>query len=99
MGRSLRWCCRCIWRRLGGFGRGRRVRGSRKHSPILYRRDTKHVRKSENDPLFTYKSHKKLLTFHLIPNAHLDPVWLWDWREGLNEGLITCRTILDLMDE
>jgi alpha-mannosidase len=37
--------------------------------------------------------------FHLIPNAHLDPVWLWDWREGLNEGLVTCRTILDLMDE
>ncbi len=39
------------------------------------------------------------LTFHLIANAHLDPVWLWDWREGMNEGLITCRTILDLMDE
>ena len=39
------------------------------------------------------------LTFHLIGNAHLDPVWLWDWREGLNEGLITTRTILDLMDE
>ena len=38
-------------------------------------------------------------TFHLIPNAHLDPVWLWDWREGLNEGLVTCRTILDLMDQ
>src|SRR5438093_8712264 len=38
-------------------------------------------------------------TFHLIPNAHLDPVWLWDWREGLNEALVTCRTILDLMDE
>ena len=38
-------------------------------------------------------------TFHLIPNAHLDPVWLWDWREGLNEGLVTCWTILDLMDE
>ncbi|MCX7047697.1 MAG: glycoside hydrolase family 38 [Candidatus Sumerlaeota bacterium] len=37
--------------------------------------------------------------FHLIPNAHLDPVWLWDWREGLNEGVITCRTVLDLMDE
>src|SRR5688572_21557150 len=40
-----------------------------------------------------------LYTFHLIPNAHLNPVWLWDWREGLNEGIITCRTILDLMDE
>ena len=39
------------------------------------------------------------LVFHLIPNAHLDPVWLWDWREGLNEGLITCRTTLDTMDE
>jgi len=37
--------------------------------------------------------------FHLIPNAHLDPVWLWDWREGLNEGIITTRTVLDLMDE
>jgi alpha-mannosidase len=40
----------------------------------------------------------KKFTFHLIPNAHLDPVWLWDWREGLNEGLVTCRTILDMMD-
>ena len=38
-------------------------------------------------------------TFHLIGNSHLDPVWLWDWREGLNEGLITVRTMLDLMDE
>lgn len=37
--------------------------------------------------------------FHLLPNAHLDPVWLWDWREGLNEGIITVRTLLDLMDE
>lgn len=39
------------------------------------------------------------LTLHLLPNAHLDPVWQWDWRDGYNEGLITCRTILDLMDE
>lgn len=38
-------------------------------------------------------------TFHLLPNAHLDPVWLWDWREGLNEGILTTRTVLDLMDE
>jgi len=37
-------------------------------------------------------------TLHLIGNAHIDPVWLWDWREGLQEGLITCRTLLDLMD-
>jgi|GEM_PF-357790 len=37
--------------------------------------------------------------FHLLPNAHLDPVWLWDWQEGLNEGVTTVRTVLDLMDE
>ena len=37
--------------------------------------------------------------FHLLPNAHLDPVWLWDWREGLNEGITTVQTILNLMDE
>ncbi|HEV7300309.1 MAG TPA: glycoside hydrolase family 38 C-terminal domain-containing protein [Tepidisphaeraceae bacterium] len=36
---------------------------------------------------------------HVIPNAHLDPVWLWDWREGLNEALTTIRTVLNLMDE
>jgi len=42
---------------------------------------------------------RKRLIFHLLPNAHLDPVWLWDWREGLNEGLTTVTTILDLMDE
>lgn len=38
------------------------------------------------------------LTFHLIGNAHLDPVWIWDWREGMNEGITTTRAILDLMD-
>ena len=37
--------------------------------------------------------------FHVLPNAHLDPVWLWDWREGLNEAIVTTRTILDLMDD
>ena len=37
-------------------------------------------------------------TIHLIGNAHLDPVWLWDRREGLNEGITTVRTMLDLMD-
>lgn len=39
------------------------------------------------------------MKIHLIPNSHLDPVWLWDWREGLNEGMITCRTVLGLMEE
>src|ERR1700677_4420128 len=39
------------------------------------------------------------MRFHLIANSHLDPVWLWDWREGLNEAITTVRAILDLMDE
>jgi alpha-mannosidase len=39
------------------------------------------------------------MQFHLIANAHLDPVWLWDWREGYNEAITTIRTVLDLMDE
>ena len=39
------------------------------------------------------------ITFHLLPNAHLDPVWLWDWREGFNEGISTCRTMLEMMRE
>ena len=37
-------------------------------------------------------------TIHLIANAHLDPVWLWDWREGMVEGVATSRAILDIMD-
>lgn len=38
------------------------------------------------------------LTLHLIPNAHLDPVWLWGWREGFQEMITTCATIVDLME-
>ena len=38
-------------------------------------------------------------TIHLLPNAHIDPVWMWDWSEGLCEGVRTCRTILNLLDE
>ena len=45
---------------------------------------------------FIYRPSVKI---HLIANSHLDPVWLWDWREGLNEAICTVRTVLDLMDE
>lgn len=40
-----------------------------------------------------------MTTLHIIPNAHLDPVWLWDQREGLDQGIRTIRAVLDLMDE
>ncbi len=38
-------------------------------------------------------------TLHLGANTHLDPVWLWDRHEGFNQGISTCRTMLDLLDE
>ena len=41
----------------------------------------------------------KKVVVHLLANAHLDPVWLWDWREGFNEGITTVRTVINLMDE
>ncbi len=40
-----------------------------------------------------------MLTIHILPNAHLDPVWLWDGREGLNQGIRSMRTTVALMDE
>lgn len=36
---------------------------------------------------------------HLIGNAHLDPVWLWDRAEGMAEAVATVRTIVKLMQE
>jgi alpha-mannosidase len=35
----------------------------------------------------------------LICNAHLDPVWLWEWREGAAEALSTFRTAAQLCEE
>ena len=36
---------------------------------------------------------------HLIGNAHIDPVWLWPWTEGLAETMATFRSALDRMQE
>jgi len=36
---------------------------------------------------------------HLVANAHLDPVWLWDWEEGAGEALATFRAAASLCDE
>lgn len=37
--------------------------------------------------------------FHLIGNAHIDPVWLWNWQSGYSEVLATFRSALDRMNE
>ncbi len=38
-------------------------------------------------------------TMHLVCNAHIDPVWLWDWEEGAAAVLATFRSAVDLAKE
>jgi alpha-mannosidase len=38
-------------------------------------------------------------TLYLICNAHLDPVWLWEWEEGAGEALSTFRSASKLCEE
>ena len=35
---------------------------------------------------------------HLIGNAHIDPVWLWQWQEGFHEVKASFRSALDRMN-
>jgi alpha-mannosidase len=35
----------------------------------------------------------------MIGNAHIDPVWLWPWREGYQEARATFRSAVDRMAE
>lgn len=35
----------------------------------------------------------------MVCNAHLDPVWLWPWEEGLAEAISTFRVAADFIDE
>jgi len=39
------------------------------------------------------------LTLHMIGYSHIDPVWLWQWQEGLQEVKATFRSALDRMKE
>ena len=41
----------------------------------------------------------KKKTLYLIGNAHIDPVWLWQWQEGFHEVMATFRSALDRMRE
>jgi alpha-mannosidase len=38
-------------------------------------------------------------TLYMIGNAHIDPVWLWQWQEGFHEVKATFRSALDRMKE
>lgn len=39
------------------------------------------------------------MRLHLIPNSHIDPVWLWDKYEGIDEVVNTFRSACDRLDE
>ena len=39
------------------------------------------------------------MRIHLIPNSHIDPVWLWDKYEGIDEVINTFRSACDRLDE
>ena len=36
---------------------------------------------------------------HLVCNAHLDPVWMWDWQEGASEAISTFYSAVELAEE
>ncbi len=36
---------------------------------------------------------------HLICTAHIDPVWMWSWEEGLRETISTFHTAVVLLEE
>lgn len=38
-------------------------------------------------------------TVHMIGNAHIDPVWLWQWTEGYQEIKATFQSALDRLNE
>jgi alpha-mannosidase len=35
----------------------------------------------------------------MVGNAHIDPMWIWDWREGMHEVLQTFRSAVNRLDE
>lgn len=36
---------------------------------------------------------------HMVGNAHLDPVWLWNWQAGSDEAVATFRAAADICDD
>ena len=39
------------------------------------------------------------VVMHMIGNAHIDPVWLWEWPEGAGEALSTFRLAADFCEK
>jgi alpha-mannosidase len=42
---------------------------------------------------------RELRKLHMIGNAHIDPVWLWQWPEGYQEVRATFQSAVDRLDD
>ena len=36
---------------------------------------------------------------HMICNAHIDPIWQWDWQEGAAAVISTFKSAVNLAEE
>lgn len=45
-----------------------------------------------------FSTMRKSRVLHLIGNAHLDPVWLWPWRDGCSEALTTLQSAVNFLE-
>ena len=45
------------------------------------------------------KTNTRTPSIHLVCNAHLDPLWQWEWEEGAAEAVNTYRHAADFCDE
>src|SRR3954465_6451207 len=43
--------------------------------------------------------HVSARVVHMVGNAHIDPVWLWQWPEGYQEVRATFQSAIDRMHE
>ncbi|HEY0257355.1 MAG TPA: hypothetical protein VGC39_07925 [Candidatus Methylacidiphilales bacterium] len=39
-----------------------------------------------------------MIVVHLIPNAHIDPVWFWPWSAGIDEVINTCESVCSVLE-
>lgn len=53
----------------------------------------------EKQQISKWPADSRKYKFHLIGQAHIDPVWLWSWSEGIAVVHSTFRSALDLMNE
>ena len=51
-----------------------------------------------NNPA-NWPANAESITFHMIGHAHIDPVWLWPWQEGISVVHSSFRSALDRMNE